>query len=159
MEVQKQCLVCLESQGPLVERRASQYHWIQRCVKACLQNTTRVFLNVCVCVCVRVCVCVCVRACVSVCVCVHVCVCVECMLSHSVCVRLFATPWTVAHQAPLSMGFPGKDREWVAISFPRGSSWPRDWTHVSCIFCIAGGFTAEPPGKPPSSVQLACKGI
>lgn len=51
MEVQKQCLVCLESQGPLVERRASQYHWIQRCVKACLQNTTRVFLNVCVCVC------------------------------------------------------------------------------------------------------------
>ena len=23
--------------------------------------------------------------------------------------------------------------EWVAISFPRGSSWPRDWTYVSCI--------------------------
>ena len=23
--------------------------------------------------------------------------------------------------------------EWVAISFSRGSSWPRDWTHVSCI--------------------------
>ena len=23
--------------------------------------------------------------------------------------------------------------EWVAISFPRGSSWPRDRTHVSCI--------------------------
>ena len=22
--------------------------------------------------------------------------------------------------------------EWVAISFCRGSSWPRDWTHVSC---------------------------
>ena len=27
--------------------------------------------------------------------------------------------------------------EWVAISFSRGSSWPRDWTWV---FCIAGGF-------------------
>ena len=27
--------------------------------------------------------------------------------------------------------------EWVAISFSRGSSWPRDWTLVSCI---AGGF-------------------
>ena len=27
--------------------------------------------------------------------------------------------------------------EWVAISFCRGSSWPRDWTRVSCI---AGGF-------------------
>ena len=23
--------------------------------------------------------------------------------------------------------------EWFAISFSRGSSWPRDWTHVSCI--------------------------
>ena len=27
--------------------------------------------------------------------------------------------------------------EWVAISFSRASSWPRDWTWVSCI---AGGF-------------------
>ena len=25
--------------------------------------------------------------------------------------------------------------EWVAISFSRGSSWPRDWTRVSCISC------------------------
>ena len=27
--------------------------------------------------------------------------------------------------------------EWVTIPFSRGSSWPRDWTRVSCI---AGGF-------------------
>ena len=27
--------------------------------------------------------------------------------------------------------------EWVAISFSRGSSWSRDWTHISCI---AGRF-------------------
>ena len=27
--------------------------------------------------------------------------------------------------------------EWVAIRFSRGSSWPRSWTHVSCI---AGRF-------------------
>ena len=26
--------------------------------------------------------------------------------------------------------------EWVAISYPRGSSRPRDWTHISCISCI-----------------------
>ena len=25
--------------------------------------------------------------------------------------------------------------EWVAISFSRGSSWPRDQTHLSCIAC------------------------
>ena len=39
--------------------------------------------------------------------------------------------------------------EWVAISFFRGSSWPQDWTCVSCISCIAGGFfTTEPSRKP-----------
>ena len=26
--------------------------------------------------------------------------------------------------------------EWIAISFSRGSSWPRDWTHFSYISCI-----------------------
>ena len=36
--------------------------------------------------------------------------------------------------------------DWDAISFSRGPSWPRDWTHISCM---AGGFFAtEPPGKP-----------
>ena len=36
--------------------------------------------------------------------------------------------------------------EWVAISFSRASSWPSNWTQVSCL---AGGFfTTEPPGKP-----------
>ena len=28
----------------------------------------------------------------------------------------------------------------VAISLSKGSSWPRDQTHVSCVFCIAGRF-------------------
>ena len=37
----------------------------------------------------------------------------------------FAIPWTVACQAPLSMGFPqAKILEWVAISFSRGLSDP-----------------------------------
>ena len=39
--------------------------------------------------------------------------------------------------------------EWVAMPFSRGSSRPRDWTHISWGSCIAGGFfTAEPLGKP-----------
>jgi len=33
----------------------------------------------------------------------------------------------------------------VAISFSRGSSWPSNWTLVSCI--SGGFFTAEPPEK------------
>ena len=39
--------------------------------------------------------------------------------------------------------------EWVAISFSRGSSWPRNQTYVSCSSLIAYGFfTTEPPRKP-----------
>ena len=30
--------------------------------------------------------------------------------------------------------------EWVAMPSSRGSSWPRDRTHVSCISCTAGRF-------------------
>ena len=33
------------------------------------------------------------------------------------CVRLFAAPWTVAHQAPLSMEFSRKD-DWNGLHFP-----------------------------------------
>ena len=29
--------------------------------------------------------------------------------------------------------FQARELEWVAISFSRGSSWPRDWTRLSCI--------------------------
>ena len=39
--------------------------------------------------------------------------------------------------------------EWVVISFPRGSSWPRNQTLDSLVPCIAGGFlSTEPLGKP-----------
>ena len=36
--------------------------------------------------------------------------------------------------------------EWVSISFSRGSFWPRNWTHVSCI--EGNSLPFEPPGKP-----------
>ena len=50
------------------------------------------------------------------------------------CIWLFTTPWTVAYQAP-PMGFSRQEwiLEWVANSFSRGSSPPRDWTWVSRI--------------------------
>ena len=31
---------------------------------------------------------------------------------------------------------PARILEWVTISYSRGSSWSRDWTHASCISCI-----------------------
>ena len=84
-------------------------------------------------------------------------------LSH---VRFLVTRWTAAYQAPPSKGFSRQEYwsglclilwdpmdcsppassahrifqarilEWVAISFSRGSSWPRDQTHITCLFCI-----------------------
>ena len=47
-----------------------------------------------------------------------------CVLS---CVQIFATPWTVAHQGALSMEFfMPRILEWVATSYSRGSTQPRD---------------------------------
>ena len=51
------------------------------------------------------------------------------------CVRLFSTPRTVA--ARLHGIFQARILEWVAISYSRGSSQPRD---QNCVSCIAGGF-------------------
>ena len=40
---------------------------------------------------------------------------------------LFATPWTIAHEAPLSVGIlQARILEWIAIPISRGSSQPRD---------------------------------
>ena len=52
-------------------------------------------------------------------------------LSH---VWFFVTSWTVAHQAPLSMKF-CRQEYWIMVTIPfsRGSSWPRNQTHISCI--------------------------
>ena len=64
-------------------------------------------------------------------------------VSHSVVSNFFVTLWTIHCQAPLSMEFSKQILEWVAISFSRESSQPRDWTQVSCT---AGRFvTVWPP--------------
>ena len=46
--------------------------------------------------------------------------------------------------------FQARILEWVAISYSRGSSQPRDGTHVSVSPALTGRFfTTVPPGKPP----------
>ena len=48
------------------------------------------------------------------------------------------TPWTITHQAPLSLGsLQARTLEWVAMPSSRGSSQPRDRTQVSHL---AGRF-------------------
>ena len=51
--------------------------------------------------------------------------------------------------------FQARILEWVAISFSRGSSQPRDQTPVSCL---AGRFfTTEPPEEPYTMEYYAAK--
>ena len=45
----------------------------------------------------------------------------------------FVTPWTVAHEGTLSMGFPRQNTAVGCHSFSRGSSWPRDHTQASRV--------------------------
>ena len=49
------------------------------------------------------------------------------------CVWLFAALWTVAYQAHRPWDISGKNTGVGAISFSRASSWPRDWTCISCL--------------------------
>ena len=62
-------------------------------------------------------------------------------------VQLFAIPWTVAHQAPLSMGFP-RQEDWNGLQFL--SQGDLFYSGIEPMFpALAGGFlTSEPPGKP-----------
>ena len=75
-----------------------------------------------------------------------------CMLN---CVRLFATPWTVAHQAPLSMEF-SKQEYWSSLPFPTPGDLPDPGNEATFLPspALAGRFfPTRPLGKPRVSVD------
>ena len=81
---------------------------------------------------------------VTLCAYAHACAC--CVLSH---VRLFATPWTVAHQAPLSKGFP-RQEYWSRLPYPPSGDLPDPGIKPMPLAspALAGGFfIPAPPGK------------
>ena len=61
-------------------------------------------------------------------------------------VWLFVTPWTVAHQTPLSMGFP-RQEHWRGLSFPPPGDLPDPQTELKSPALAGGFFATEPPGK------------
>ena len=67
-------------------------------------------------------------------------------------VRLFATPWTVAYQAPLSMGF-SRQEYWSGLPFPSPGDLPDPRTEPRSPALLADALTSEPPGKPPVSSE------
>ena len=73
------------------------------------------------------------------------CVCV-CVCESLSCVRLFAIPWTIAHQDPLSMGF-SRQEYWSGLPFPS----PRDLLdpgmEPGSPALQVDSLPSEPPGK------------
>ena len=59
----------------------------------------------------------------------------------------FVTPWTVAHQSPLSMGFL-RQEYWSGLLFPSPEDFPNPGIEPMSPALAGGFFTTEPPGKP-----------
>ena len=61
-------------------------------------------------------------------------------------VRLFATPWTIEHQAPLSMGFP-RQEYWSGLPLPSPGDLPDPGIEPMSLAspALAGGFFTTSP--------------
>ena len=62
-------------------------------------------------------------------------------------VRLFATPWTVAYQAPPSMGF-SRQEYWSGLPFPSPGDVPDPGIEPGSPALSADALPSEPPWKP-----------
>ena len=62
-------------------------------------------------------------------------------------VRLFATPWTVAYQAPLSMRF-SRQECWSGLPFPSPGDLPNPGIEPGSPALQADALPFETPGKP-----------
>ena len=82
--------------------------------------------------------------------CVH-----ACLLSHLSHVQLFATLWTVAHQAPLSMGF-FRQEYWSGLTCPPPRDLPDPKIECASLMspALARRFFSTSPGKPQTQVYL-----
>ena len=82
--------------------------------------------------------------------CAVVCVCV-CVLSH---VWLFVTPWTIVHQAPLSVGF-HRQENWSGLPFPIPEIFPTQGSN-SCLFPLLHWQWAVPNTIMSNKSNLKC---
>ena len=73
--------------------------------------------------------------------------CLTCVFSH---VSILVTPMDCSPPGSSVHGIlQARIQEWVAISYSKGSSWPRDQTQILCISCMGRRIlTPVPPEKP-----------
>ena len=81
------------------------------------------------------------------------------MVKHFVCMKsesesevvqscpTLVTPWTVAHQAPPSMGF-SRQEYWSGLPFPSPGDLPNPGIEPRSLTLQVDALTSEPPGKP-----------
>ena len=77
-----------------------------------------------------------------------------CVLSHFSHVGLFAIPQTVAHQAPLSMGF-SRQEYWSGLPLPSPGDLPYPGIDPASPALQADSFLSEPSGKPLIYIALS----
>ena len=70
-----------------------------------------------------------------------------CVFSLFSCVRLFVTPWTVAYQAPLPMGF-SRQECWSGLPCPPPEDLPNSGIKPRSPTLQTDSLASEPPGKP-----------
>ena len=72
--------------------------------------------------------------------------CLSCLVAFSH-VQLCVTSWTVAHQAPLSMGFP-RQEYWSGLPFPPPGDLPHPQTEPKSPALQADSFAVSCQGSP-----------
>ena len=70
-----------------------------------------------------------------------------CVLKSLSRVQLFATPWTVAYQAPPSMGF-SRQEHWSGLPFLSPGDLPKPGIEPGSPALQTDALPSEPPGKP-----------
>ena len=68
-------------------------------------------------------------------------------------VRLFATLWSVAYQAPPSLGF-SRQEYWSGLPFPSPGDLPNPGIKPGSPGLQADALPSEPPGKPQIMLDL-----
>ena len=69
------------------------------------------------------------------------------------CGTFSVTPWTVACQAPRSMGF-SRQEYWRGLPFPTPGNLPDPGVEPASLAMAGWFFTIEPPGKPEERMLL-----
>ena len=80
--------------------------------------------------------------------------CLLLLLSRFSRVRLCATPWTAAHQAPPTLGF-SRQEYWSGLPFPSPEDLPNPGIEPTSPALQADSLPAEPQGKPSGNTAAA----